>query len=60
MPKKFRPLGKVLIGQLDSIIEYVSEDRPWDFTACLGESTAVDRFGIRPKAASPGISKELT
>jgi hypothetical protein len=53
-------LGKALIGQLYGIIEYVSKDRPWDFTASLRESAAVDRCDFRPKAASFGISEELS
>ena len=53
-------MGKALIGQLDSIVEYISKDTPLDFPASLRESAAVDRCDFRPKAASLGISEELS
>ena len=60
VPAKFRVFRPVVIGQLDGIIEYVSENVPVHFLARPGHRAVVDGFSFRPKAGSSGSAEEFT
>ena len=45
---------------MDSLFQHLLKDFPSNFLARLGQRTAVDRFGARPKAISLGVAEKLT
>jgi len=60
VPEEFGAVGPAVIGQANRAIKYVSKHPPPDLRPRFSESAAVDRLRVRPKATSPGLSKELT
>ena len=60
VPAEFWVLGPAVVGQFDSVIEYVSKYMPRNLLTRLGKRAVVDCLGFRPKTTSFGCSKEFT
>ena len=60
MPKERWIARPELISQIDGISENPTEDGPRDLATGMSECTAVDSFGIGPKAAAPCRLEEFS